>query len=110
MLFRSNLCKKNKVDFYKFEDHSLCGVSGVRKQDGGLYTVFTPFYRAGLKVKKQEPVKNTNKNYVSKTYKLDCEYKGDIHKFYEENKNILVRGGRSNALKILSNISKNNYR
>ena len=28
------LCKKTKIDFYKFEDYSLCGISGVRKQDG----------------------------------------------------------------------------
>jgi len=99
-----SLCKKNKIDFYKFEDYSLCGVSGVRKQDGGLYTVFTPFYRAGLKIKKQEPIKNNHTNYNSKSFKLKCEYKDNIHNFYEENKNILVRGGRKNALKILANI------
>jgi deoxyribodipyrimidine photo-lyase len=99
-----SICKKNKIAFFKFEDYSLCGISGVRKQDGGLYTVFTPFYRSGLKVKKQEPVNNNYKNYISKSFKLDCEYKKNIHDFYEENKNILVSGGRKNALKILSNI------
>mgnify|MGYP003346704441 CR=1 FL=1 len=44
---------------------------------------------------------NKYKNYVKKSYKIKGEFDGDIHKFYKENKNVLVRGGRENALKIL---------
>ena len=99
------LCNKNNINFFKSEDHMLTGVDAVRKLDGGLYSVFTPYYRAGMKLKKREPVKNNYKNYVSKSFKIAGEYKKSIHNFYKPNDNILVRGGRNNALKILSKIS-----
>ena len=60
------LCKQNNISFFKFEDHMLTGVDAVKKLDGGLYSVFTPYYRAGMKLKKREPVKNHYKNYISK--------------------------------------------
>ena len=99
------LCKQNNISFFKFEDHMLTGVDAVKKLDGGLYSVFTPYYRAGMKLKKREPVKNHYKNYISKSFKITGEYKKSIHDFYKPNNNILVRGGRKNALKILSKIS-----
>jgi deoxyribodipyrimidine photo-lyase len=82
----------------------LTGIDVVKKDNGEFYKKFTPYYRAAQRFKVNTPVKNTNKNYVSKSYKFSFEYNKNIHNFYEENNNILVRGGRLNALKILKTI------
>ena len=97
-------CKKNELQFNSIENHMLTGVDVVKKDNGEFYRKFTPYYRAAQRFKVNTPVKNTKKNYVSKSYKFSFEYTKNIHNFYEENNNILVRGGRMNALKILKKI------
>ena len=99
-----SLCKKLNINFTCLEDHMLTGVDKVFKSDGSYYVKFTPYFRAANKVKVNKPVDNKYKNYISKLIKFKFEYKKDIHDFYEENKNIFVRGGRTNALEILKHI------
>ena len=106
----SAVCKKQDVQFHSYEDYMLTGANKVLKSDGNTYVKFTPYHRAATKIKIPEPKQNRHKNYISKNTKLHGEYKSDIHKLYTQNKNLLVHGGRSNALKILSSISEyNNY-
>jgi len=97
-------CKKNDLQFNSIENHMLTGVNVVKKDNGEFYRKFTPYYRAAQRFKVNNPIKNTKKNYIPKSYKFLFEYKKDIHAFYEENKDILVKGGRTNALKILKKI------
>jgi deoxyribodipyrimidine photo-lyase len=97
-------CKKNDLQLFVIENHMLLGVDVVKKDNGEFYRKFTPYYRAAQKHKVAKPVKSTKKNFISKSFKLPNEFKKDINIFYEENKNILVRGGRSNAIKILKSI------
>jgi deoxyribodipyrimidine photo-lyase len=100
----NNICKKLNVNFTSLEDYMVTGVDKVFKSDGKPYLKFTPYFRVASKVSVEKPKNNNAKNYVKKTNKYDCEYKKDIHDFYEENKNIFVRGGRTNALNILKQI------
>lgn len=97
-------CKKNDLQFNSIENHMLTGIDVVKKDNGEFYRKFTPYYRVAQRFKVQLPMKNTKKNYVPKSYKFSFEFKKNIHSFYEENKNILVKGGRLNALKILKKI------
>lgn len=97
-------CKKNNFFFNSIENHMLLGVDIVKKDNGEFYKKFTPYYNAALKFKIQKPIKNTKKNFIPKLYKLSNEFNKNIHSFYNENKEILVRGGRSNAIKILKKI------
>jgi deoxyribodipyrimidine photo-lyase len=102
------ICDKLNLDLYVIEDHMLTGYDDVKKNDGTYYVKFTPYYRAALKHKINSPVKNKYKNYVKKSYKIDGEFDGKKESFYKENNNIMVRGGRSNALRILKKIK--NYK
>jgi deoxyribodipyrimidine photo-lyase len=99
-----NLCTNNEIEFNSEEDYMLTGYQSVTKGDGGYYLKFTPYYRSAMKIKKREVDKKKYKNYIGKTFKFPFEYTDSIHKFYKENKNILVRGGRKNGKKILSKI------
>jgi deoxyribodipyrimidine photo-lyase len=104
------VCKELEIELNIMENHMLTGVDKVKKDDGTFYKKFTPYYRTAMKLDVLEPQKNSYKNYIKKSYEFDFEYDKDIHKFYKKNDNILVHGGRENAIKILKNMKIfNNY-
>ena len=72
------------------------------KEDGTAYKIFTPFYNNAVK-KGVEKVSGKPKNLKTLKGGLTAQ---QIKKFYSENKNIAVRGGRNSGIKILSNIKK----
>lgn len=94
-------CKKNDIECVICEDYLLAPIGKMLKKNGEPYTIFTPFLNNGLEIKIDKPVKSRIKKLV-KVNKLDES--GFIK--YVENENILVRGGRKNALKKLSNVAK----
>ena len=47
--------KENEVDYWTFQDHFLHGAREVKKQDGSLYKVYTPYYKAWSKLEKKQP-------------------------------------------------------
>ena len=102
------ICKDFELDFICEEDYMLNGSQLATKADGSTYLKFTPYYRAAQKIKKRDINTKKYKNYISKTMTFPFEYKKSIHGFYKENKNVWVRGGRKNALKILTKIK--NYK
>ena len=104
----TRICKELEIECMIMENHMLTGVNKVKKDDGNFYKKFTPYYRTALKIDVDDPIKNTYKNYIKKSYSFDFEYNKDIHKFYKKNDNILVHGGRDNAIKILKNMK--NYK
>jgi deoxyribodipyrimidine photo-lyase len=104
----SKLCSKHKIEFKEFEDYMLTGVNKVLKSDGNPYVKFTPYHRAAKKVSIPPVHKNNYKNYIPSKYSPPNEYKKNIHDFYEKNPDILVKGGRSHALKILNNLKEFN--
>jgi deoxyribodipyrimidine photo-lyase len=100
----AKVCKELEINLNVIENHMLTGVDKVKKDNGEYYKKFTPYYRVALKLDINEPLKNSYKNYIKKSYGFDFEYEKDIHKFYKKNDDILVHGGRENALKILKTI------
>lgn len=105
-------CKKNDIDCIQLEDYYLYNIldDQTKKSDGKPYLVYTPFRNhcmSDLVVRKVDKysgfkfdkIKNLEKN----KYYLNSS---DITKFYIDNSNINIHGGRKNALKILANISK----
>ena len=100
------MCEKRNVLFTLKEDHVLNPIDEIKNTSGNSYVKFTPYQRAASKIKVKFPEKNNNKNYISSKKKIYGEYKKNIHNFYEENPNIFVHGGRSNAIEILKQISE----
>lgn len=99
---RENQIKKIAKEFYSYEDYMLTCVNEIKKPDGTNYVKFTPYYNKASKIIIRKPA--TMKYNFAKTTQLPNEYKKSLTELYTENKNILVRGGRNNALKILKNI------
>jgi deoxyribodipyrimidine photo-lyase len=105
---RDNLIKefalKNNIKIYEKEDYVLYDVLNNEKQ----YLVFTPFKNYCLKnLTVRQP--NKFKHFKFKKHDFDIKYLMDeqeIEKFYIDNPNIQVHGGRSNGLKILNNLDK----
>ncbi len=106
----NKICEKNKVVFLQFEDAVLNNVGSIKNGSGNTYVKFTPYYNVAKKVKVMEPKKNNYKNFYPKKNNITGEYIKNLHALYVFNENLAVNGGRRNAEKILSGLSKfSNY-
>lgn len=102
-----NLCNQKNITFDSIDDSTLYPIGSIKTLQGKIYTKFTPFFNNAINVNVKKPIKNTRHNYFSKLNKIVGEIKpAKLHNFYKENDNIVVRGGRLEALDILRNISK----
>lgn len=101
----ATFCKKNNITCTMIEDYLLSHMGTITKTNGELYSVFTPFKNKGLKQKIDKPINTTIKD-LCKTTKLDeCQWI-----VYTKNPDILVNGGRTNALKQLRKVKQHkNY-
>lgn len=103
----TKLFDKYNKNVYSYDDYLLIDkIDNVKNKKGDVYVKFTPFYNTAKKIKVRDPMSNRYKNYISKNYKINGEYKKNYHNFYEYNENMVVKGGRNNAIKILKNINK----
>ena len=99
------LCKKNNVNCIEVEDYLINKVGTIVKPNGDPYLIFTPFKNKGLTFGVDKPSKNRVKNVV-KLNKLNTSRIID----YEINDNILVKGGRSEGVKMLKKVKQHkNY-
>jgi deoxyribodipyrimidine photo-lyase len=96
------VCKKHEIQLIKYmDDNCLSTMENYLNKDQ-IYKIFGAFYKNGIKQNVRDEV-NAPKNFINKT--IDFVYKKDIHKFYDSHEN-LVKGGRTEALKILHNLGK----
>lgn len=99
------LCKKNNVQCVEVEDYLINKIGTIMKPNGEPYTVFTPFKNKGLTIDVSRPSKIRVRNLV-KVNKLNTSGLID----YKINKNILVKGGRSEGVKMLKKVNQHkNY-
>lgn len=103
------ICEKMKTyviydyDYYLHEPGKILNVSG------DSYKKFTPYYHAATKLKVQEPTKakqlHLKKSDAHIPNKITLEQA--MKKFTKINPDILVHGGRTNAIKQIKQASKN---
>jgi deoxyribodipyrimidine photo-lyase len=104
------MCQKMKVYVTFDHDYYLHEPGTIKTGTGVPYQKFTPFYNTASKIKVQEPAKlkklsfKSTNSQVANHITLDNAMKKFIGK---ENPDILVKGGRTEALKLLSRASKN---
>lgn len=102
----ASACKKEKIECLIHEDALLNKPEDVLKKDGNPYTVFTPYMRNAKKKKISEPARNNYSNYYTSSIK-ETESTAIFKKILkEENKDIKVKGGRSEGLKLLRKAMK----
>ena len=102
------LCEKNKTYVIYDYDYYLHEPDQIMNGSGQPYQKFTPYYNKAIKTKIASPsgrrkIKFAKSSaHFSHTISLDEAMK----KFTHVNENILVHGGRVNALKLLKNAMK----
>lgn len=101
----TSILNENQVRSFSLDDSLINAPGIVKKEDGGVYTVFTPFYNKSklIKVRNVENLvsKNFSKNKLKNSKKLS-----EIKEFNFKKNNQTQKGGRSEAVKILKNINK----
>ncbi len=99
-------CKRQGIECLSMEDYLLKNMGEFNKDNGETYTVYTPFKNNLLKHKIDKPDILGKSNYkkFSKLEKNTVKEEGYIE--YSINDDILVRGGRENALSVLNKALK----
>ncbi|MFO7710246.1 MAG: deoxyribodipyrimidine photo-lyase [Candidatus Woesearchaeota archaeon] len=88
------ICEKKDIAFHSYADYLLLEPEIALKKDNTPYTKFTPFYRNAARFPIKRPDTYKPKNLSSK--------KGTLPKI--KRKELLIKGGRTNGLKLLKNI------
>lgn len=106
-------CKNNDIKCIECEDYPLFDILGgqTKKANGTPYLVFTPFknHCLTLPVRHIDKFKSWNFTKRLQENKSSIDEKA-IDKYYKENKDINIHGGRKNGLSILGRINDfNNY-
>jgi deoxyribodipyrimidine photo-lyase len=107
------MCQRIEI-FVTYDFDYYLHPPGTIKSGSGLpYQKFTPYYQTASKIKVQKPVGKRHIKFGSKDAHIPNKITLDsaITKFTQKNEDILVHGGRPEALKLLSRAVKtlNNY-
>lgn len=107
------ICNNEKIFCEGNDDYLLTKfVGSVLNSSGRVFVKFTPFLRSASKqsVGKPSGIKPAKLNLVLKKgvsfSRMNEMTKSDYHAFYKKNNNLIVRGGRSNAILILKSLKK----
>jgi len=103
-------CIENDIEFHQYSDLMLNEPGTVLKKDKTPYTVFTPFFKKANQRPIPKPKKNQFTNYCTTSLEIEAENKLIQNVLPEENPNLAIHGGRTNALKILNDLDRfSNY-
>lgn len=104
-----NLCEHMKTYVMYSYDYYLCNPDEVLNLSGDSYVKFTPYYERARKLKVEKPAKmrkmhfKKSEAHISNKMQLDEAMKKFVG---DENPDILVHGGRAEAIKILKTALK----
>jgi deoxyribodipyrimidine photo-lyase len=109
-----SMCQKMNIFITYDNDYFLHEPGSILNGTGEPYQKFTPYYEAAKRVKVERPVKLKKIYFRSKDNRISSKISLDqaMSKFVgKKNSNILVKGGRYEALKLLSRAVRtlNNY-
>jgi deoxyribodipyrimidine photo-lyase len=103
------MCQKMKIYVTYDHDYYLCNPGSVLNGSGEVYQKFTPYYNQARTKKVEKPVTKkihfkSSEAHIPNKITLDLAMKKFVGK---ENNDILVHGGRTEALKQMKIASKN---
>lgn len=103
------MCKKEGVDCIMKSDYYLYEPGTIKTTTGSFYKKYTPFYDAAITQTKNilSPMKLTTSHFAKSSSVNNVQGHSSLQDIVSKilpvkNKNILVHGGRSNALKALT--------
>ena len=101
-----DFCTENNIECNMIEDYLLMPVGTFLKDDGTEYQKYTSFKNKAKTIAVPKPLNYTcNKPKFDKLSKTKFNLE-DLKKYYEINPDLVIHGGRSNALQILKNIKQ----
>jgi deoxyribodipyrimidine photo-lyase len=95
------VCQKHNVPFFRYDDCALSKLEDIKTGEDKIYTVFTPFMKKASQSEVAEPRKNNFENYFSSALNTPIAKIEDFH--IDCNKDLILKGGRTEALEILNN-------
>lgn len=99
------ICHELNVDFYSCADVLLHEPEEIMKSNLQPYTIFTHFFKKSIQIQVRLPKSNLYNNYYQKT--IEIEDKVTLKKLLKiSNPNIILKGGRSEALSQLKKIKQ----
>jgi len=103
------MCEKLQVYVTYAYDYYLTEPGSVLNGSGEPYQKFTPYYDTAKKLKVQMPIKKKRLNFKSRDTNIPNKISLEqaMTRFTKINPDILVRGGRQNALKQMRIAAKN---
>ena len=103
------LCQKMQVFVTYDHDYFLHEPGSIRSGSGEPYQKFTPYYESASRIKVQSPVGLRKLPLKSKDTNVPNKISLNqaLNRFTKPNPNILVHGGRPEALKLLARASRN---
>ncbi len=105
----AKICQDSNINFYSYADALLYEPEEVLKPNGQPYTVFTFFLKKALQLFVQPPKNNPYGNYYQNNILLE-DPKILIKLLQKNNPNILIKGGRAEALSLLKKVKNlDNY-
>jgi deoxyribodipyrimidine photo-lyase len=97
------ICQELNVDFHAYADALLHEPEEVLKPSRQPYTIFTHFFKKSSQLIVQAPKNNRYRNYYQKP--IVSEDQDTLKRLLEiNNRNILLQGGRPEALSLLNKI------
>lgn len=99
----ADVCHQQQVDFHCYADALLHEPEQIVKSDKQPYTVFTHAYKKALQIPVQAPRKNMHDNYYRDHITLE-DTKTLTKLLQKNNPNLLVKGGRQEAIALLKRI------
>lgn len=96
------VCGKYHIPFESYDDLLLHPGETSLKKDASPYVIFTPFYKAALKLPIKKPLKNLDTNYYSK--EISFAKKAIFYESLLPKRLSQPKGGRFEALKILTHL------
>lgn len=99
------LCSKKEISCNIHQDYYLYEPGTIITSTGDAYKKYTPFYRTVIELPVLSIEKELNKQISKTTKNLSniIALHDAFRRFTEENKHILVHGGRTNGLRFLQN-------
>lgn len=109
--------QENNISISLIDEHLLLDDISyyLKPTDNQMYSVFTPMYRNCLKYEVPKPIEYSFNN-VCKKDDINAQLLNEtrlslnhLENLYEENKQLLVKGGRDEALDIITEMKKFDY-
>lgn len=101
------LCEQHEIEYLSLNDYYLYEPGNIIVDSTGkAYTKYTPFYNKVSKISYQKPEKYKKINFSKINYNNEYSLDKAKNQLIESNEDLLVKGGRDYALKIISNIDK----